>query len=143
MELKDLFKKVGSDPCLVLDFDAAVRLDDSEIIVETPLAENLNSADEAYAFCNAFTTLLENATKTKSVTLRTTIKETDAYTTALLNGVFVANTFLFADATYYRDFSTTSVVYFGLNFHNYITTLNVGNVGDTYYVHLVGKMNIA
>lgn len=71
MELYEIKEKVGSDPCLVLDFDAEVTIDtDTNKLLYKSILKTFNSKAEAEAYISNFAILMEELTETRCVQLR-------------------------------------------------------------------------
>ena len=74
MELKDVFKKVGSDPCVVLDFDSTAKLENMTDMYINSLIFESTDTDECNKFIAEFTNMFVELSKTKTITTRLIVK---------------------------------------------------------------------
>lgn len=105
MELYELKQKVGSDPCVVLDFDATAEIESTNILFQSELKE-FDTIEAATKFANDLTALIEELSETRTVVIRFKIHTTDNALQTLNNAVTTNSTLVFGNTEHFgRGFS--------------------------------------
>lgn len=94
MELKEYFKNVGSNPCLVLNFDASATMGTNHIVIDSNLGLS-KTLEEAQIYRAQFTKMIESECDSRCVLFKIRIVETDYE--ALKDVVSLLNNFIFFD----------------------------------------------
>ncbi len=100
MELYEIKEKVGSDPCVVLDFEFNVEVDgETGMIIFQSILKEFSTDEEAMAFKNGFVELIENLTKTRLVSFRITGNTTDPLLSNINTSVLIVSNLVFGTGT--------------------------------------------
>ncbi len=100
MELYEIKEKVGSDPCLVLDFDFNVETDlNAEMVIFESILKEFSTDEEAMTFKNGFVELIESLTKTRLVSFRIIGHTTDPLLSNVNNSVMITSNLFFGTGT--------------------------------------------
>lgn len=104
MELYEIKEKVGSDPCLVLDFDAKATITEAYIAIYAQIGV-FETETAAKEYIDSFSKMIENECNTRQVVFKTHIIETDVGLEALNNSVIISNNIIFATSNNVRTFA--------------------------------------
>lgn len=109
MELYEIMDKVGSDPCVVLDFDFDLTITGDEVNVQCPVI-TLDSDDAAIKFVNDFSQLLLKLGSTRSVIMKATTHIDLPLFDSINGAVCYSSTFSIAFDTNYNCLNTTFLI---------------------------------